>query len=66
MFAGDTIVLSAEFDNFTSRRLYPAAALYQRQYYFANDRQKMRTVPLVKFKGNFHSLCALLISSYIS
>ena len=43
--------MSAEFENFTSRRLYPTAALYQRQYYYANERQKMRTVQLVKFQG---------------
>ena len=48
---GETIILSAEFENFTSRRLYPTAALYQRQYYYANERQKMRTVQLVKFQG---------------
>ncbi|XP_067932029.1 arrestin domain-containing protein 3-like [Watersipora subatra] len=48
---GDTIALSAQFENFTSRRLQPTAALYQRQYYYANDRQKMRTIQLVKFQG---------------
>lgn len=50
-FLGETIILSAEFENFTSRRLYPTAALYQRQYYYANERQKMRTVQLKKFQG---------------
>lgn len=54
--AGDTIGLSAEFENFTSRRLYPCASLYQRQYYYANDRQKMRTVRLVKFDGKLFFL----------
>ena len=56
-FVGESIAISAEFDNHSKRTVIPYATLYQTQAFFANGKSRVRKIKFTVLTGRQFWLC---------
>ena len=53
LFVGESIAISAEFENYSSRTVIPYATLHQTQMFFANGKTRIRDTKFTVLTGEY-------------
>ena len=62
---GESIAISAEFENYSSRTVIPYATLHQTQMFFANGKTRIRDTKFTVLTGEYHDCPACLLFSQV-